>query len=89
MKSTSQYAQPLQPVLVRSQASEATGTPLLTIEQVATQLGVSKAWVRDHATRRSPRIPCVRFGDRRAVVRFRSQDIRQFIDTHLVQEDYV
>ena len=45
--------------------------PLLTLHQVAELLGVSKAWVRDHATRRNPRIPVVRFGDKRAVLRFR------------------
>ena len=59
------------------------GQRLLTLEDVADLLGVSKAWVRDHATRRSPRIPVIRFGDRRAVLRFRLQDIEQFISSHL------
>lgn len=89
MTRASQFTHPLQPVLVRSQASEAAGTPLLTIAQVATQLGVSKAWVRDHATRRNPRIPVVRFGGRRAVLRFRSEDISTFIAQNLVLEDCV
>ena len=62
------------------------GQRLLTLDDVAGMLGVSKAWVRDHATRRSPRIPVVRFGDRRAVLRFRLQDIEQFIASHLSQE---
>ena len=62
---------------------------LLTLEDVARRLGVSKAWVRDHATRRSPRIPVVRFGDRRAVLRFRPQDIEHFIAQHLVLENCV
>jgi hypothetical protein len=62
---------------------------LLTLDQVAAQLGVSKAWVRDHATRRNPRIPVVRFGDRRAVLRFRPQDVEGFINSNLfsVEED--
>ena len=61
--------------------------PLLTLDHVAELLGVSKAWVRDHATRRNPRIPVVRLGGRRAVLRFRAQDIENFIDAHLqVQE---
>lgn len=89
MRHTGQFAQPLQPVLVRSQASEAVATPLLTLEQVATQLGVSKAWVRDHATRRNPRIPVVRFGGRRPVLRFRRQDVEAFIAQNLVQEECV
>jgi predicted DNA-binding transcriptional regulator AlpA len=60
------------------------GNPaLLTLDQVAAQLGMSKAWVRDHATRRTPRIPVVRFGDRRAVLRFRPQDVEQFINSNL------
>ena len=62
------------------------GQRLLTLEDVADLLGVSKAWVRDHATRRSPRIPVVRFGERRAVLRFRPQDIEQFISSHVSQE---
>jgi predicted DNA-binding transcriptional regulator AlpA len=60
---------------------------LLTLDQVAEMFQVSKAWVRDHATRREPRIPVVRFGDRRAVLRFRAQDVEQFIAQHLVLED--
>jgi predicted DNA-binding transcriptional regulator AlpA len=60
---------------------------LLTLEEVAKMLGVSKAWVRDHATRRSPRIPVIRLGGKRAVLRFRPRDIESFIDAHLqVQE---
>ncbi len=63
---------------------------LLTLDDVAIHLGVSKAWVRDHATRRNPRIPVVRLGGKRAVLRFRSQDIESFINDHLlVQKDGV
>jgi hypothetical protein len=52
---------------------------LLTLDQVASLLGTSKGWVRDHATRRHPRIPVVRFGDKHAVLRFRPQDVEAFI----------
>jgi predicted DNA-binding transcriptional regulator AlpA len=65
----------------------ASSLSLLTLDQVAEMFQVSKAWVRDHATRREPRIPVVRFGDRRAVLRFRAQDVEQFIAQHLVLED--
>jgi predicted DNA-binding transcriptional regulator AlpA len=62
---------------------------LLTLDQVAKMLGTSKAWVRDHATRRNPRIPCVRLGGRRALLRFRPQDIDTFIEKHLIcTEEY-
>lgn len=63
---------------------------LLTLEQVAEMLGVSRAWVRDHATRRSPRIPVVRLGGKRAILRFRKQDVENFINAHLsVQQESV
>ena len=60
---------------------------LLTLEEVARMLGVSKAWVRDHATRRSPRIPVVRFGEKRAIMRFRLQDVERFVAQHLVSAE--
>jgi predicted DNA-binding transcriptional regulator AlpA len=56
---------------------------LLSLSDVAARLGVSRAWVRDHATRRNPRIPVVRLGGKRAVLRFRLQDIENFINAHL------
>lgn len=57
---------------------------LLTLDQVADLMNVSKAWVRDHCTRRRPLIPVVRFGGRRAVLRFRPQDIEMFITNNLL-----
>jgi len=58
-------------------------TRLWSLDEVAEFLGTSKAWVRDHATRRQPRIACVRMGSRRALLRFRRQDVEQFINEHL------
>lgn len=49
---------------------------LLTPEQVAKRLRVSPRWVRDHATRRSPKIPAVDLGSR---MRFRPSDVEEFI----------
>jgi predicted DNA-binding transcriptional regulator AlpA len=57
--------------------------PLLSLEQVAEWLGTSKAWVRDHATRRCQRIPVVRLGGRRALLRFRPEDVERFINSNL------
>jgi predicted DNA-binding transcriptional regulator AlpA len=68
---------------VNSEDSVQSRRPLLTILQVAEWLGTSPAWVRDHATRRNPKIPVVRLGGRRAVLRFRSADIEKFIAAHL------
>jgi excisionase family DNA binding protein len=56
-------------------ASPASGC-LLTPQQVADRLGVSERWVRDHATRRSPRIPVVKLG---ALLRFRPADVEEFL----------
>lgn len=61
--------------------------PLLTLEQVAARLGTSKAWVRDHATRRCPRIPVVRLGGRRALLRFRPEDVERFINSNLLSAE--
>lgn len=51
-------------------------TRLLTPQEVATRLGVSERWVRDHATRRFPRIPAVKLGP---LLRFRLSDIEDFL----------
>jgi len=50
---------------------------LLTPREVAAQLTVSERWVRDHATRRSPRIAVVKLGP---LLRFRQSDIDYFVD---------
>lgn len=52
--------------------------PLLGPSQVAKLLGVSPAWVRDHATRKDPRIPSVKVG---RLLRFRPVDVSLFIHT--------
>jgi excisionase family DNA binding protein len=53
---------------------------LLTINEVAAWLGVSKGWVYDHATRKRPFLPCVRFGE---LTRFRRGEIERFIQEHV------
>src|SRR6266478_6413504 len=49
---------------------------LLSPQEVADRLGVSERWVRDHATRRSPRIRAVKLGP---MLRFRLSDIEDFL----------
>jgi predicted DNA-binding transcriptional regulator AlpA len=39
---------------------------------------VSAGWVRDHATRKQPRLRAVKLGK---LLRFRQQDIEEFIQT--------
>jgi hypothetical protein len=49
---------------------------LLDARQVAARLGVSERFIRDHTTRRSPRIPGVRLGK---LLRYRAADVEVFM----------
>ena len=49
---------------------------LLNARQVAERLGVSERWVRDHTTRRSPKIRGVKLG---IMMRYRSADVDLFM----------
>jgi helix-turn-helix protein len=60
---------------------------LMTLDDVAKLLGVSKAWVRDHSTRRQPRLSVVRLGGKRAVLRFRPDDVESFIKSNLLSAE--
>jgi excisionase family DNA binding protein len=55
---------------------------LLTPQQVAERLGVSQRWVRDHATRRWPRITAVKLG---SLLRFRWADVEDFLAHNTLQ----
>jgi excisionase family DNA binding protein len=50
---------------------------LLDVEEVAKRLKVSPQWVRDHATRRHPKLPCVRLG---SLIRFQPRAVDEFIE---------
>lgn len=52
--------------------------PLLTVEDVGRRLNVSKDWVWDHCSRKSPKLPVIRMGD--GALRFRASAIESFID---------
>ena len=67
--------------LERTQHPEATPAPigrLLDPSEVARWLGVSAGWVRDHATRKQPRLKAIKVGK---LLRFRPQDVEEFITT--------
>lgn len=49
---------------------------LLTTTEVAQWLSVSPGWVRDHATRKQPRLQAVKLGK---LLRFRAEDVKEFI----------
>jgi predicted DNA-binding transcriptional regulator AlpA len=52
--------------------------PLLTVEDVAERLKVSKDWVWDHSSRKVPYLPVIRMGD--GALRYRASKIEEFID---------
>ena len=49
--------------------------PLLTAEDVALKLKVSKDWVWDHSSRRLPYLPVIRMSD--GALRYRASGIRR------------
>ncbi len=51
---------------------------LLGPADVAKWLGVSSGWVRDHATRKEPRLKAVKVGK---LLRFRPEDVEDFLRT--------
>jgi hypothetical protein len=55
---------------------------LLTPQEVANREGVSQRWVRDHATRRWPRITAVKLG---SLLRFRWRDVEDFLAHNTLQ----
>ncbi len=58
------------------------GDVLLTPEQVAERLNVSIDWVRDHSSRKNPRLPVIRLGGgpgRKGLLRYRASEIEKFI----------
>ena len=54
-----------------------TSCRLLDVQDVALMLNVSPAWVRDHSTRKKPKLPVVRLG---SLLRYRRDDILAWID---------
>jgi predicted DNA-binding transcriptional regulator AlpA len=51
--------------------------PLLTAEEVAQRLRVSKDWVWDHSSRKFPLLPVIRMGD--GALRYKASRIEEFI----------
>jgi hypothetical protein len=52
---------------------------------VAERLGVSERWVRDHATRRHPRIRAVKLGP---LLRFRWCDVQELVAELATQKPF-
>ena len=52
--------------------------PLLTADNVGQLLRVSKDWVWDDSSRKSPHLPVIRMGD--GTLRYRSSSIEEFVN---------
>jgi len=52
--------------------------PLLTVEDVAERLNVTKDWVWDHSSRKAPYLPVIRMSD--GVLRYRLSEIEGFVN---------
>jgi predicted DNA-binding transcriptional regulator AlpA len=52
--------------------------PLLTVEDVAERLNVTKDWVWDHSSRKAPYLPVIRMSD--GVLRYRSSELDEFVN---------
>jgi excisionase family DNA binding protein len=81
-----QFPQPADPQDVRPAFRIVSLRPnehLLTPQDVADRLGVSERWVRDHATRRNPRIRAVKLGP---LLRFRWSDVEDFLSNQLLED---
>jgi excisionase family DNA binding protein len=61
---------------MRVSAERASVQRLLGPADVARWLGVSSGWVRDHATRKEPRLKAVKVGK---LLRFRPEDVEDFL----------
>jgi predicted DNA-binding transcriptional regulator AlpA len=51
--------------------------PLLTAEEVAARLNVTKDWVWDHSSRKAPYLPVIRIGG--GTLRYRTSQIEEFV----------
>lgn len=52
--------------------------PLLTADDVAARLNVTKDWVWDHSSRKAPYLPVIRMSD--GVLRYRESDLAEFVN---------
>ena len=58
--------------------AEEVADPLLTVDDVARRLNVSRDWVWDHSSRRLPYLPVIRMSD--GALRYRSSEIEEFLN---------
>ena len=64
--------------LMQAAVSDQVIEQLLTADEVAERLRVSRDWVWDHSSRRLPYLPVIRMGD--GALRYRSSEIEEFLN---------
>jgi predicted DNA-binding transcriptional regulator AlpA len=64
--------------LMQAAVSDQTIEQLLTADEVAERLRVSRDWVWDHSSRRLPYLPVIRMSD--GALRYRSSEIEEFLN---------
>ena len=67
---------PIEPTILSQSVGVSGNDRLMNARQVAAKLGVSERWVRDHTTRRSPRIRGLKMG---SLMRYRLADVEVFL----------
>ena len=67
---------PIESIALSDSIAVAENGRLMNARQVAAKLGVSERWVRDHTTRRSPRIRGLKMG---SLIRYRLADVEAFL----------
>jgi excisionase family DNA binding protein len=48
-----------------------------SVKELADELGLKPSWVRDHATRKAPRLPAHKFG---RLLKFRREEVEEFLE---------
>jgi predicted DNA-binding transcriptional regulator AlpA len=64
--------------LMQAAVSDQAIEHLLTADEVAERLRVSRDWVWDHSSRRLPYLPVIRMSD--GALRYRSSEIEEFLN---------
>jgi predicted DNA-binding transcriptional regulator AlpA len=64
--------------LMQAAVSDQVIEQLLTADEVAERLKVSRDWVWDHSSRRLPYLPVIRMSD--GALRYRSSEIEEFLN---------
>ncbi len=77
MNTWQQRSAPMDPETEKTVQGQRHPDPILTVEDVAVRLNVTKDWVWDHSSRKLPYLPVIRMSE--GVLRYRASEIEEFI----------